>query len=111
MRRATLLKVISLVKTALTPSQGAPRPSTLNSLMETSPLDIVALRLCHCRAERAASEGALHVAAMHYRACLEAAERREDCQAMQFFAHKLGEVYDRMGLGDKADSFKALARA
>lgn len=83
----------------------------LGVLMERPPLDIVTLRLCHCRAEAAASEGALHIAVQHYRACLEAAERREDVQAIQFFAIKLGECYERMGLGDKASSFKALARA
>ena len=79
--------------------------------MERSPQDIVALRLCHCRAQLAATEGSLHVAVQHYRACLEAAERREDAQAMQFFALKLGECYERMGLRDKAVSFKALAKA
>lgn len=79
--------------------------------MERPPLDIVALRLCHCRAERAATEGALHLAVLHYRQCLEAAERREDAQAIQFFALKLGETYERMGLHDKAANFKAFAEA
>jgi hypothetical protein len=79
--------------------------------MERSPQDIVALRLCHCRAETAAAAGSLHVAVQHYRACLEAAERREDARAMQFFALKLGECYDRMGLSEKAANFKALAKA
>ncbi|AFZ67534.1 hypothetical protein [Deinococcus peraridilitoris] len=79
--------------------------------MEHPPLNIVALRLCHCRAEAAASEGSLHVAVQMYRACLEAAERREDEQAIQFFASKLSVCYERMGLGEKASSFKALAKA
>lgn len=79
--------------------------------MERPPLDIVALRLCHCRAERALDEGALHVAVQHYRRCLEAAERREDEQAILFFALRLGECYERMGLSDKAKDFKLLAQA
>ena len=78
--------------------------------MERPPLDIVALRLCHCRAETAASTGALHVAVQLYRSCLEAAERREDIQAIHFFASRLCECYERMGLRDKAASFKALAQ-
>lgn len=79
--------------------------------MERPPLDIVALRLCHCRAATAASEGALHIAVQLYRACLEAAERREDAQAIHFFAQKLSDCYEKMGLRDKASSFEALAKA
>jgi len=78
--------------------------------MERPPLDIVALRLCHCRAERAAHDGSLHVAVQQYRQCLEAAERREDLQAIHFFALKLGDCYERMGLREKAANFKALAQ-
>lgn len=86
----------------------------MNRLPIESPLDlaadIVALRMTHCRAEHAAGSGLLHVAVQHYRACLEAAERREDCQAVRFFALKLEECYAQMGLPDKADQFRALGR-
>ncbi|WP_380099653.1 hypothetical protein [Deinococcus radiophilus] len=46
--------------------------------------DIVSLRLSHCRAERAAQQRQYHLAALHYRHCLETAELREDCQAVRF---------------------------
>ncbi|WP_027481188.1 hypothetical protein [Deinococcus pimensis] len=77
--------------------------------MERPLHDIVSLRLCHCRAESAVQGGALHIAVLHYRTCLEAAERREDVQAQQFFASRLGECYDRMGMREKAAGFRAMA--
>ncbi|ADV68864.1 hypothetical protein [Deinococcus maricopensis] len=79
--------------------------------MERPPLDIVSLRMAHCRAERAASSGQYHLAVQQYRACLEAAERREDCRAVQFFALQLARCYTSMGLPDKAASFHALGCA
>ena len=45
---------------------------------------------------------------MHYRTCLEAAERREDCQAVRFFALRLADCYDSMGLLHKAQEFREL---
>ncbi len=77
--------------------------------MNRPPTDIVALRVTHCRAERAAQGGQYHVAVLHYRDCLEAAERREDCQAVRFFALRLGECYAQMGFADKAAQFRSLA--
>ncbi|GHF93410.1 hypothetical protein GCM10017783_01760 [Deinococcus piscis] len=71
--------------------------------------DIVSIRLSHCRAERAASEGQYHLAALHYRSCLEAAERREDPQAVRFFALRLADCYVQMGLSAKAQAFTELA--
>lgn len=71
--------------------------------------DIVSLRMSHCRAEHAAQAAQFHLAVMHYRECLEAAERREDSQATEFFALKLAECYAQMGLRDKAEHFRALA--
>ncbi|GGO35413.1 hypothetical protein [Deinococcus humi] len=71
--------------------------------------DIVSLRMSHCRAEQAAGAAQYHLAVQHYRACLEAAESREDCQAVQFFALKLSGCYEQMGLRDKAAQFRALA--
>lgn len=71
--------------------------------------DIVALRLSHCRAERAAKQGQFHLAALHYRSCLEAAERREDLQAVHFFALRLAGCYEHMALPAKAASFYDLA--
>lgn len=72
--------------------------------------DIVSLRLCHCRAENTAQQGQFHLAAFHYLACLEMAERREDCQAVRFFALKLADCYAEMGLSAKALSFRELAQ-
>ena len=71
--------------------------------------DIVSLRMSHCRAEHAAAGAQYHLAVLHYRECLEAAERREDCRAVEFFALKLAECYDAMGLLEKARHFRALA--
>ncbi|MBZ9750597.1 hypothetical protein GO986_13040 [Deinococcus sp. HMF7620] len=71
--------------------------------------DIVSLRMSHCRAEHAARSAQYHLAVLHYRTCLEVAECREDCRAVEFFALKLAHCYDRMGLGQKAASFRALA--
>lgn len=76
--------------------------------MNKLPTHIVSLRMTHCRAESAAREGLYHVAVLHYRECLEAAERREDGQAVRFFALRLGDCYARMGLTDKAAQFRAL---
>lgn len=73
------------------------------------PKDIVSLRLSHCRAERAAQQGQYHLAALHYRTCLEAAERREDCQAVCFFARRLAGCYEQMNLPGKAQAFLELA--
>lgn len=73
------------------------------------PSDIVSLRMSHCRAEHAAREAQYHLAVLHYRTCLETAERREDCRAVEFFALKLAGCYDQMGLNAKAASFRALA--
>lgn len=73
--------------------------------------DIVSLRMSHCRAEQAAQTAQYHLAVQHYRACLEAAECREDCRAVEFFALKLALCYERMGLPDKAAQFRALANA
>lgn len=70
--------------------------------------DIVTLRVAHCRAEHAANGEQYHLAVMHYRTCLEAAERREDCQAVRFFALRLADCYDSMGLSHKAAEFRAL---
>ena len=67
--------------------------------------DIVSLRMSHCRAEHAAAEAQYHLAVLHYRECLETAERREDVQAVEFFALKLAECYEQMGLLDKARQF------
>ena len=80
------------------------------SAMNRPPTDIVALRVAHCRAERAAQGGQYHLAVLHYRDCLEAAERREDCQAMRFFALRLGDCYAHMGFAEKAQQFHSLAR-
>ena len=71
--------------------------------------DIVSLRMSHCRAEHAARSAQYHLAVLHYRTCLEVAERREDCRAVEFFALKLAGCYDQMDLGSKAASFRALA--
>lgn len=79
--------------------------------MNGVPTDIVSLRMSHCRAEHAASGAQYHLAVLHYRACLEAAERREDCHAVEFFALKLAACYELMGLTDKAGHFRALACA
>lgn len=75
------------------------------------PCDIVSLRMAHCRAEHAAGSGQYHLAVLHYRTCLEVAERREDCRAMQFFALRLAECYEAMGLRIKAHAFRHLADA
>ncbi|BDP43195.1 hypothetical protein DAETH_31640 [Deinococcus aetherius] len=77
--------------------------------MKALATDIVSLRMSHCRAEHAAEGAQYHLAVMHYRVCLEAAERREDCRATQFFALKLAACYDEMGLTEKAAGFRALA--
>ncbi|MFC4639921.1 hypothetical protein [Deinococcus hohokamensis] len=73
--------------------------------------DIVSLRMSHCRAQHAAAQAQYHLAVRHYRECLEAAERREDCQAMEFFALRLAECYALMGFGEKARHFQALGRS
>ncbi|KQR15612.1 hypothetical protein [Deinococcus sp. Leaf326] len=73
------------------------------------PSDIVSLRMIHCRAEQAARGEQYHLAVFHYRTCLEVAERREDCRAVEFFALRLADCYDSMGLGHKAEDFRALA--
>lgn len=73
------------------------------------PTDIVSLRLQHCRAESALKGGQYHLAVLHYRHCLEGAERREDVRATQFFSLKLAECYGAMNLRDKALQFKMLA--
>ncbi|WP_261664554.1 hypothetical protein [Deinococcus sp. Marseille-Q6407] len=78
--------------------------------MRSQAKDIVTLRLSHCRAERAAQEARYHLAVMHYRSCLETAERREDCQAVQFFALRLAECYEQMNLNAKARAFRDLAQ-
>lgn len=77
--------------------------------MNRQPTDIVSLRMFHCRAECAVEGEQYHLAVMHYRTCLEAAERREDAQAMRFFAMKLSECYAQMGLCDKSQQFRLLA--
>ena len=77
--------------------------------MNTQPTDIVSLRMFHCRAASAVQGAQYHLAVMHYRTCLESAERREDAQAMRFFALKLSECYAQMGLRDKAMQFRLLA--
>ncbi|MFC4452531.1 hypothetical protein [Deinococcus sonorensis] len=77
--------------------------------MNRPPTDIVTLRVAHCRAEHAANGEQYHLAVLHYRICLEAAERREDCQAMRFFALRLSDCYRQMGLMDKARQFRDLA--
>lgn len=79
------------------------------SAASATPSDIVSLRMSHCRAEHAARSAQYHLAVLHYRTCLEAAERREDCRAVEFFALKLAHCYEHMGLPDKAASFRALA--
>ncbi|PTA68828.1 hypothetical protein [Deinococcus arcticus] len=79
------------------------------SAASTVQSDIVSLRMSHCRAEHAAGSAQYHLAVLHYRTCLEAAERREDCRAVEFFALKLAGCYERMGLTQKAASFRALA--
>lgn len=71
--------------------------------------DILSLRLAHCRAEQAAAARQFHVAVMHYRSCLEAAEQREDGRASLFFASRLAECYEQMGLHAKAEAFLAFA--
>lgn len=76
--------------------------------MNRLPTDIVTLRVAHCRAEHAALGQQYHLAVLHYRTCLEAAERREDCQAVQFFALRLADCYEQMGLTNKAAEFRAL---
>jgi len=73
--------------------------------------DIVSLRINHSRAEHAASSKQFHLAVMHYRTCLEAAELREDCQAAQFFSLQLAICYENMGFIDKALNFRALSCA
>ncbi|WP_291423668.1 hypothetical protein [Deinococcus sp.] len=73
--------------------------------------DIVTLRISHCRAEHAAKQSQYHVAVLHYRCCLEAAECRQDHKATQFFALKLADCYEHMGLLGKAGTFRALAEA
>lgn len=78
--------------------------------VQSVPSDIVALRMAHCRAESAANEARYHLAVLHYRACLEAAERREDGRAMQFFALKLADCYERMCFKEKSEHFRALAQ-
>lgn len=70
--------------------------------------DIVTLRMTHCRAEQAANLAQYHLATLHYRTCLEVAELREDAQAVQFFALKLADCYEFMGLREKAVNFRAL---
>lgn len=75
------------------------------------PSDIVTLRMTHCRAEHAAQIQQYHLAVLHYRTCLEAAECRQDHRATQFFALKLADCYDSMGLRAKAADFRALADA
>lgn len=77
--------------------------------MNGVPTDIVSLRMSHCRAEHAALGAQYHLAVRHYRDCLEAAERREDCRAVEFFALRLAACYEQMGLTDKARQFRALA--
>ncbi|WP_272976047.1 hypothetical protein [Deinococcus geothermalis] len=77
--------------------------------MNGVPTDIVSLRMSHCRAEHAASGAQYHLAVLYYRECLEAAERREDCRAVEFFALKLAACYEKMGLTEKAAHFRALA--
>lgn len=77
--------------------------------MNRQPIDIVSLRMFHCRAARALEGAQYHLAVMHYRTCLESAERREDIQAMRFFALKLSECYAQMGLRDKASQFRLMA--
>ncbi|MDO4244868.1 MAG: hypothetical protein Q4C89_02465, partial [Deinococcus sp.] len=59
----------------------------------------------------AAQQGQFHVAVLHYRTCLESAERREDRQAIQFFSLRLVECYEAMGMRDKAAAFRWLAEA
>ena len=76
--------------------------------MTRPPTDIVTLRVAHCRAEYAANGEQYHLAVLHYRTCLEAAERREDCQAVRFFALRLADCYEVMGFADKAEEFRAL---
>ena len=71
--------------------------------------DIVSLRMSHCRAEQAVRTAQYHLAVLHYRCCLEAAENREDCQAIRFFALKLASCYEQMHLREKALQFRALA--
>ena len=71
--------------------------------------DIVALRISHCRAEQAAKDRMYHLAVMHYRDCLDAAERRQDARATEFFALQLARCYEHMQLRDKAAQFRALA--
>jgi hypothetical protein len=85
--------------------QSSPSKHAVGSL----PTDIVALRISHCRAEHAEGGAQYHLAVRHYRDCLEAAERREDARATQFFALKLAACYDQMGFTEKADEFRALA--
>lgn len=75
------------------------------------PSDIVTLRMTHCRAEQAAGQQQYHLAVLHYRSCLEAAEYRQDERATQFFALKLADCYEVMGLLHKAANFRALADA
>lgn len=65
--------------------------------------------MAHCRAEQAAKLGRWHLAVMNYHCCLEAAERREDVQATQFFALRLAECYAVMGLAERALAFQGLA--
>lgn len=77
--------------------------------VQSAPSDIVSLRMTHCRAEHAAASAQYHLAVLHYRTCLEAAETRQDERATQFFALKLADCYDQMGFGAKAASFRALA--
>lgn len=71
--------------------------------------DIVTLRMTHCRAEQAASLAQYHLAALHYRTCLEVAELRQDAQATSFFALKLADCYEQMGMPGKAAQYRDLA--
>ncbi len=73
--------------------------------------DIVSLRLNHCRAEHAAKSDQYHLAVLHYRTCLESAECRQDCQAIEFFALKLASCYEMMGFHKKAEQFVNLAES
>lgn len=81
------------------------------TVVSSVPSDIVSLRMTHCRAEHAAKEAQYHLAVLHYRACFEAAEYRQDIRAMQFFALRLADCYDLMHFAAKAAGFRALAEA
>ncbi len=81
------------------------------NVVASVPSDILSLRMTHCRAEHAAKQAQYHLAVQHYRACFEAAECRQDARAMQFFALRLADCYDQMGMRGKASAFRALADA